>query len=174
MEAKQNVICPFCGKDIVPDSHYCMFCGKDLSDQGELKKADTFVDPDTTIGICFECNAIILPYSRFCSKCGVYLRKRPGRDITNIVLPPPPPIEDIVVHDDEDDSLRLPQRMLEAIYIKRHGLTVGTDGADRLFPFGWFDATGIKHIRALAEAIDKGILIQKTDTWNREMIEGLR
>ena len=180
MEAKQNVICPFCGKDITPDSHYCLFCGKDLSDQGELKQADTFLDPEVTLGICFECGAIILPYSRFCSECGTYLLKRPKPRLTDVGPLPsldnviPLPIEKIVTPDDEDDSLRLQQRMLEVIYVHRHGFTVGSEGADRLFPFGWFDVHGIKHIKALAEAIDKGILLRETDTWNVEMIEGAR
>ena len=52
MEPKQNVVCPFCGKDIPPESRYCLFCGQDLAGQSDLKKADSFTDPDATIQLC--------------------------------------------------------------------------------------------------------------------------
>ena len=38
MEPKQNVICPFCSKDMPPESRYCLFCGKELAGQSDLKK----------------------------------------------------------------------------------------------------------------------------------------
>ena len=53
-------------------------------------------------------------------------------------------------------------------------MKVGGKAADKLFPFGWFDCSSMEHIKALTEAIDKGITIVETETWNREMVEGLR
>ena len=53
-------------------------------------------------------------------------------------------------------------------------MKVGGKAADKLFPFGWFDCSSMEHIKTLAEAIDKGITIVETETWNREMVEGLR
>lgn len=38
VEPKQDVICPFCGKDMPPESRYCLFCGKELAGQSDLKK----------------------------------------------------------------------------------------------------------------------------------------
>jgi len=64
MEPKQNVICPFCGKDIPPESRYCLFCGQDLAGQSDLQKADSFTDPDATIQFCKSCGVIIPPYSK--------------------------------------------------------------------------------------------------------------
>jgi len=74
MKPVQHVICPFCGKGIMPGSHFCIFCGKDVSDQGELQLADSFSDPDDTIRRCDACGAIITPYARYCSGCGRDLR----------------------------------------------------------------------------------------------------
>lgn len=38
VEPKQDVICPFCGKDMPPESRYCLFCGKELAGQSDQKK----------------------------------------------------------------------------------------------------------------------------------------
>ena len=51
---------------------------------------------------------------------------------------------------------------------------MGGEAEDILFPFGWFGYSSMKRIKALDEAIDKGITIVETETWNREMVEGLR
>ena len=59
MEPKQNVVCPFCGKDIPPESRYCLFCGQDFSGQSDLKKADSFTDPDATIQLCKSCGVVM-------------------------------------------------------------------------------------------------------------------
>ena len=171
MEPKQNVICPFCGKDIPPESRYCLFCGQDLAGRDDLQKAESFTDPDATIQFCKSCGAVIPLYSRYCPVCGEGQRKSsactviPPREVVPGYVPPPNPI---------DENLRLQQRMLEVAYIRQHGMEVGGKAADKLFPFGWFGYSSMKHIKALAEAIDKGITIVETDTWNREMIEGVR
>ena len=75
MEPKQNVICPFCGKDIPPESRYCLFCGQDLAGQSDLQKADSFTDPDATIQFCKSCGVIIPPYSKYCPVCGERQRR---------------------------------------------------------------------------------------------------
>ncbi len=64
--------------------------------------------------------------------------------------------------------------MLEVVYIRQHGMKVGDKAADKLFPFGWFGYSSMNHIKALAEAIDKGITIVETETWVKEMVEGVR
>ena len=80
MEPKQNVICPFCGKDIPPESRYCLFCGQDLAGQSDLKKADSFTDPDATIQFCKSCGVIIPPYSKYCPVCGERQGRSSGSD----------------------------------------------------------------------------------------------
>lgn len=71
------------------------------------------------------------------------------------------------------DSIDSQQKLLEVCYIRKHGVEVGSEEAQRLFPFGWSDYSSIQHIKALLEAIDKNILIQQTETWYREMAEGI-
>ena len=177
MEPKQNVICPFCGKDIPPESRYCLFCGQDLAGQSDLQKADSFTDPDATIQFCKSCGVIIPPYSKYCPVCGE--RQRRSSDSVG-VLPPfdvspyDEVLGDVPPPDPADENLRLQQRMLEVIYIRQHGMKVGGKAADKLFPFGWFDCSSMEHMKALTEAIDKGITIVETETRNREMVEGLR
>lgn len=36
--SEQKYQCPFCGKDMPPESRYCLFCGKELAGQSDLKK----------------------------------------------------------------------------------------------------------------------------------------
>ena len=53
-------------------------------------------------------------------------------------------------------------------------MKVGGKAEDKLFPFGWFGYSSMKHIKALAEAIDKGITVVETETWNKEMPGGVK
>ena len=95
MEPKQNVICPFCGKDIPPESRYCLFCGQDLAGQSDLQKADSFTDPDATIQFCKSCGVIIPPYSKYCPVCGERQRRSSSRAGQPPSSAPPFPSTDI-------------------------------------------------------------------------------
>ena len=51
---------------------------------------------------------------------------------------------------------------------------MGGKAEDKLFPFGWFGYSSMKRIKALAKAIDKGITVVETETWNKEMPGGVK
>ena len=53
-------------------------------------------------------------------------------------------------------------------------MKVGGEAEDILFPLGWFGYSSMKHIKALADAIKKGITVVETETWNKEMPGGVR
>ncbi len=73
-EKIQNLICPFCGKDIPSTSSYCCFCGRDISTHDDLQMASSFTDPDWTLKTCPSCKSAIPFFMVYCSICGKYQR----------------------------------------------------------------------------------------------------
>jgi len=158
LTARHNVVCPFCGKDTLPDSHYCIFCGGDLSDQTNLTSADSFVDPDATLRFCCSCGSDIPGYAVFCNKCG-----SPQRSANK-----PAPFIEV---DDRIDNLINGYKSIVTCYVLHHNMRPGSLISQTLFPQRWFSGISRFHIKAVAEAIYRDILIEETETWQKEMAE---
>ena len=168
LQENHNVFCQFCREEIPPGGKYCICCGKDLSGQTEWEDAPGFSDPDVTLRLCIKCGKDNPAYARYCSECGHDMDKRESKS-------------DPLFGDDRfrysvgpEEALRMQQHVLEAAYVRQRGLEPGDAAAEQLFPWRWYSDYSPAHIKALTEAMEKNILLADTETWNRELLKGVR
>ena len=167
-EKKRNALCPFCGREIMPEACYCNSCGKDLSEAGELEKAASFFDPEYTRKTCIACGAAIPMGARYCHLCGAD-QKWEGR-----YVPPSNPENDGEQPENTPESREGPafrQRMLESAYLTMFDAPEG-ESVGELFPAGWYGACDETRILALSEAVSKRLRIEETNAWQKA--EGTR
>ena len=167
-EKKRNALCPFCGREIMPEARYCNSCGEDLSETGELEKAASFFDPEYTRKTCIACGAAIPMGARYCHLCGAD-QKWEGR-----YVPPSNPENDGEQPENTPESREGPafrQRMLESAYLTMFDAPEG-ESVRELFPAGWYGACDETRILALSEAVSKRLRIEETNAWQKA--EGTR
>ena len=162
-EKKRNALCPFCGREIMPEARYCNSCGKDLSEAGELEKAASFFDPEYTRKTCIACGGAIPMGARYCHLCGAD-QKWEGR-----YVPPSNPENDGEQPENTPESREGPafrQRMLESAYLTMFDAPEG-ESVRELFPAGWYGACDETRILALSEAVSKRLRIEETNAWQK-------
>lgn len=73
--------------------------------------------------------------------------------------------------DDRIDNLINGYKSIVTCYVLHHNMRPGSLISHTLFPQRWFSGISRLHIKAVAEAIYRDILIKDTETWQKEMAE---